>query len=153
MLGFAKVLGSHNPADIFTKYISRELMRQHIVKMNPEIRDGRAEVTVKLHAIKRRVRQVRAEVKKRKHEAIRQMNGMVEMKDPEVIEGDYLKLSIENEKCIDASMEQWMQKQCSRVGVMRKLLNGGRMKVVNPTLSVGGAKEVRQNGRRQNQLR
>ena len=38
-------------------------MNQHVVKMSSEIRSGRAGVTVQLHAFKKRVRQLKAEIK------------------------------------------------------------------------------------------
>ena len=37
-----KILGTENPADIFTKYVDQASMSKHLAKMNCEFRDGRA---------------------------------------------------------------------------------------------------------------
>ena len=40
---FQKILGTENPADLMTKYLSRDVLNGHMTKLGQEIREGRAE--------------------------------------------------------------------------------------------------------------
>ena len=40
---FRKVLGTENPADLMTKYLTRDVMNAHMHRMSQEVREGRAE--------------------------------------------------------------------------------------------------------------
>ena len=40
---FQKVLGTENPADLMTKYLTRDTINKHMLTMGQEIREGRAE--------------------------------------------------------------------------------------------------------------
>ena len=41
-MGYHKVLGTENPADLMTKYLTREVVDKHMSSLNQEIREGRA---------------------------------------------------------------------------------------------------------------
>ena len=40
---YQKILGTENPADLMTKYLSREVIEKHMTKLGQEVREGRAE--------------------------------------------------------------------------------------------------------------
>ena len=40
---YRKVLGTENPADLMTKYLTRDVIVTHMTKLGQEIREGRAE--------------------------------------------------------------------------------------------------------------
>ena len=40
---YPKVLGAEHPADLMTKYLTREKTDKHMHSMGQEVRDGRAE--------------------------------------------------------------------------------------------------------------
>ena len=40
---YRKVLGTYNPADLMTKYLTRDVIVSHMTKLGQEIREGRAE--------------------------------------------------------------------------------------------------------------
>ena len=50
-LGYHKVLGSRNPADILTKHVPAELLKVHLETIGAEIRDGRAETAPAVNAV------------------------------------------------------------------------------------------------------
>ena len=52
-LEYAKVLGSHNPADLMTKHLNQEVARRHCQCLNLTFRAGRAEVAPQLNNINR----------------------------------------------------------------------------------------------------
>ncbi len=50
-LGFKKVLGQKNPADILTKHVARDLLDRHLATMGTEFKDGRAETAPELNSV------------------------------------------------------------------------------------------------------
>ena len=40
---YRKVLGTENPADLMTKYLSRDVINGHMAKLGQEVREGRAD--------------------------------------------------------------------------------------------------------------
>ena len=66
LLRLNKINGTENCSDLMTKNVSRELIARHCKAMSMEFKDGRAENAVQLHVMKKRIRQVKAEIKARK---------------------------------------------------------------------------------------
>ena len=50
-LSFGKVLGTENPADLFTKYLDQGTIEQHLQRLGCEIIEGRADEAPKLHNV------------------------------------------------------------------------------------------------------
>ena len=118
ILKFHKILGAVNPADLFTKYVSRELMEQHIRNMSAEFRSGRAGATVQLHNVMRRLRQLKALIKIH-NTSVRSANHQV---DNEILMTDesYKKFLKESAMTMEKGYELWKHRQCSETGTMRK---------------------------------
>ena len=118
ILRFSKILGATNPADLFTKHVSRELMIQHVTKMKACFREGRAKSTVQLHTLKRKIRQVRAQIKLRNqgHMKVRTAP-LIEVKNMDV---NFMKFSDGMGPMMEAEFDAWKHKQCSQCGIMRR---------------------------------
>ena len=62
-IAFAKVKGTNNPSDLFTKYLSREMIDVHLKCMKAEKTEGRSSKAAQLHQLQRKLRQFKAQVK------------------------------------------------------------------------------------------
>ena len=60
---FAKVKGTENPSDLFTKYLSREVIDGHLKSLRAEKTEGRADKAAQLHQLQRKLRQLKAQLK------------------------------------------------------------------------------------------
>ena len=50
-LKYKKVLGSKNPADVLTKYVSADLLNRHLESIRAKVVDGRAEAAPELNSV------------------------------------------------------------------------------------------------------
>lgn len=63
VLSFKKINCELNPNSALTKYISKDLMNQHMTNVTCEVREGRAEIIEQLHKLRKDVRQKKAELR------------------------------------------------------------------------------------------
>ena len=50
---YRKVLGTENPADLMTKYLSRDVITGHMTKLGQEVREGRADKGLEMQGASR----------------------------------------------------------------------------------------------------
>ena len=124
ILKFHKILGTVNPADLFTKHVSRDLLIQHVNKMQAEFRSGRAQSTVQLHTIMRKVRQLKALIKNQK--SAHQDGHLIPVVQSDGIDVDFPKLSLNWIAKMEMCYDTWRHKQCSEAGVLRRKLGIGK---------------------------
>ena len=48
---YRKVLGTDNPADLMTKYLSRDMLNGHMKRLGQEVREGRAEKGLEMQGV------------------------------------------------------------------------------------------------------
>ena len=132
ILKFSKIHGAINPSDLFTKNVSRELMVQHVTKMHAEFRDGRAQSTVQLHTLKRRIRQIKAQIK------LHNINLRATAVEVANIDDALLQFSIGSETKLETEFDAWKHRQCSECGTMKKKLksDGQVLNLNNPRIGV-----------------
>ena len=53
---YQKVLGTENPADLMTKYLTREVIDKHTTKLGQEVREGRAQKSLEMQGSQSGVR-------------------------------------------------------------------------------------------------
>ena len=120
VMRFEKIAGSINPADTFTKYISRDLMGTHVSKMSGDLREGRANATVQLHQLQKKLRQIKHQRKLKLSSMALYGKTIIERFSIEEVtdsnDRTLKMLEVEAERKFD----QWKHRQCSQVGVMRK---------------------------------
>ena len=123
---FSKILGTLNPADVFIKYLSRELMRQHVDTMKCEHRDGRAEGMVKLHTIQRKMRQLKYEIKERRSRELcaNKLAVQDDATDSFMKNDSFVNSLINKNDGNEADFfNKWHRRQGSERDKMRKILN------------------------------
>ena len=122
---FAKIKGTSNPAELFTKYLSREVIDKHCAEIGASCETGRASQAAQLHELRRKVRQLKAGVKAQKDK-----NDMMKMRGPtkptmEDMEIDVdkfiLNIVVDTEDRFDRIFTEWKKNQCRREGSMRSL--------------------------------
>ena len=64
VIAFQKINGALNPADLFTKHLSRETMDRYAAMVGGTKIEGRSEKAAQLHTLQKKVRQLRAQIKK-----------------------------------------------------------------------------------------
>ena len=50
---YQKVLGTENPADLMTKYLTRDVINSHMERLGQEVREGRAEKGLEMQGTNR----------------------------------------------------------------------------------------------------
>ena len=117
---FHKVKGTLNPADLFTKYLSREVTEGYLKMMNAELKEGRSENAADLHALTRKKRQLTSQLNakiKKKSLSKEVMPGVTLSVEPEA---ELMALIDHQEMVRDEAFDQkfghWLNDQCRQIG-------------------------------------
>ena len=125
-IAFAEVKGTNNPSDLFTKYLSREMIDVHLKCMKAEKTEGRSSKAAQLHQLQRKLRQFKAQVKlkeTKKH--------VVDDYEPKYSEDSFTvenvlnyvqKMKDENDDRVEGGYRQWIHSQCKQRGRNRMRL-------------------------------
>ena len=127
---FAKIKGTLNPADLFTKYLSKECIDRYCETIGATRQEGRSEQAAQLHVLRRRVRQLKTGLKQMNVKKI--IDHGVEDKIPELdyevmnVEKYICKIEVDKENQFEKILREWRKHQCRREGMVRGMPMTGK---------------------------
>ena len=127
---FAKIKGTLNPADLFTKYLSRECIDRYCGDIGAKCEQGRAPQAAQLHELRRKVRQLKAGVKLQQMK--KDEDGRQEAHRPIVVEEEVdidkfiFKIEHDSENKFDKILSEWKRQQCRSEGSLKAAISSGR---------------------------
>ena len=124
-IAFAKVKGTENPSDLFTKYLSREMIDKHLKVMQAEKSEGRSSKAAQLHQLQKKVRQLKAQVRNKEVHAVRKVEDEPRYAEEEWTIGmvrEYAhKVETKNDSLVEGGYQEWKHGQCKQLGRSRSL--------------------------------
>ena len=117
---FHKVKGTLNPADLFTKYLSREGTEGYLKMLSASLAEGRSEKAADLHSLIRKKKKLQAQLntKAKKENAKKEVTPEVmRVENPEQ---EVMAVIRQHEQArddeFDLRLSQWLTGQCRQVG-------------------------------------
>ena len=112
-IAFQKIPGTSNPADLFTKHLSREVIEKYIMMLGATHVDGRSDKAAQLHQLQKMVRQLRAQVKIKSEKLCHVEKPVIEVDTDELKFSEYVKqVENENEEALEEKYREWLRHQC-----------------------------------------
>ena len=103
MLAFQKIPGTLNPADVLTKYFSREAIDKYSKMLGAVNTEGRSDKAAQLQQLQRKVRQWRSQVKA---QALKSLDAIVPVGAPDMDEDRFVLNMLV--RCHSRLMRSWM---------------------------------------------
>ena len=145
VVAFQKINGTMNPADLFTKHLSREAMEKYTTMLGANKTEGRSDKAAQLHVLQRKVRQLRAQVKKKAsiNKDVDDDSRLKKFEEADFV-GYVRQAEGKLEEALDEKYLDWMKHQCRSEGISKMIQSPNLFchrsdKSVNPTCPRGGA--------------
>ena len=120
VVAFQKIHGTSNPADLFTKYLSRECIDKYIDMLGAVKTEGRSEKAAQLHHLQKKLRQLRSQVKRKDMKTRTDVAPALEDKTDEI---SFVKYVVKMEGDMNFELEdkfrQWRKQECRKEGSSR----------------------------------
>ena len=148
MVAFQKINGNMNPADLSAKHPSREAMEKYTIVIGANQTEGRSDKAAQLHVLQKKVRQLKAQVKKK---TLTKNDGNGESRLKELEEADFMgyirQAEVNIEKALDEKYRDWIKHQCRSEGISKMIRKQNLFcqrsdKRVNPTCQRGGGADI-----------
>ena len=128
VIPFQEIPGTLNPAELLTRYLSREAIDKYSEMLRAINTEGRSDKAAPLHQLQRKVRQLRSQVKAR---ALKSLDTIVPVCAPDMDEERFVfehvgQVSFKINAIIDDNSDEWKKHQCRRERVSRKSLSWTR---------------------------
>ena len=119
-MAFQKIHGISNPADLFTKHLSRECIDKYIDMLGAVKTEGRSEKAAQLHHLQKKLRQLRSQVKRKDMKTRTDVAPALEDKTDEI---SFVKYVVKMEGDMNFELEdkfrQWRKQECRKEGSSR----------------------------------
>ena len=145
VVAFQKINGTMNPADLFTKHLSREAKEKYTTMLGANKTEGRSDKAAQLHVLQRKVRQLRAQVKKKAsiNKDVDDDSRLKKFEEADFV-GYVRQAEGKLEEALDEKYLDWMKHQCRSEGISKMIQSPNLFchrsdKSVNPTCPRGGA--------------
>ena len=113
VIGFQKIQGAANPADLFTKHLSREAMDKFTELIGGVKVDGRSGKAAQLHQLQRKLRQLKSQIKNKTLKLCHIEKPVTEVDVDEEKFFDYVKqVEKEHEEMLSGKCRDWMRHEC-----------------------------------------
>ena len=120
---FAKIKGSINPADLFTKHLSRECIDRYCESLGAARKDGRAEQAAQLHSLQRKIRQLKASIRsqatKLEKDKLKVQPNTTDIDDTDNLDKYILQAEKDGDFSFDKVIANWMKNECRMEGSVR----------------------------------
>ena len=124
VVAFQKISGLVNPADLFTKHLSRECIDKYVDMLGAVKTEGRSEKAAQLHQLQRKVRQLRSQVRHKETKSIESVEpGTIDTCNESEFIDHVAKVDERLKKVLEEKFEQWKQKECRMEGISRRTIS------------------------------